>query len=149
MVTLDTLLKQKKLLSIGKGDDGMYVFTDENMFLFNKILDWNISGIDTIAIKRISGGTGLGYNTMDKSFKIKENTYTDSLSKHTILGQKSLFPDYSDVKSNYSNEMEDTTDKLNTMFNSEWIKLYNAQHTVSVSVRGHEERYCAAMIEIQ
>lgn len=149
MVTLDTLLKQTKLLSIGDGDDGLYVFTDDNLFLFNKILDWSISGTDTIAMKRISGGTSLGYNTIDKSFKIKENTYKESLSNHTILGQKSLFPDYSDSKTNFINEVEDSSDKLNTMFNNEWIKLYNAQHTISVSVRGHEERYCGAMIEIQ
>jgi len=148
MVTLDTLLKQQKLLSINDKDDGLYVFVDENTILLNKILDWSISGMDSLSLKRISGGTGLGYNTLDKSFKIKENTYTDSLEKHTILGQKSLFPDYSEVKSNYINEVEDSTDKLNTMFNNVWIKLYNKQQIISITTRGHEERYCGAMIEI-
>lgn len=148
LVTLDTLLSQTKLMTLGDRDDGKYVFTDSSLILFNKILGWSLSGIDTIAIKRLSGDTSMGYNTLSKSFLIEEHTYSKSLKNHTVLGKYSLFPDHSNEKSVFTHTMEDTAKKMNTLFNNQWIKLYDQQQTLSITVRGHEERFCGGMIEI-
>ena len=55
--TLEKLLSQKKLMKLNDQDDGMYVFKDTNQVLYNKILDWYISGLDMTLMKYLSGGT--------------------------------------------------------------------------------------------
>jgi hypothetical protein len=135
-------------MTIGN-DDGKYLFVDSNAYLFNKILDWNISSLDSTSLKSLAGSTNFGYDTKNKKFLINKNTYKDLVAEHTILGRKTLFPDYSDSRSNFNLMMEDTLKKLITINKNKWNKLYDKQQTLEIVVRGHENRYCGGMIEIE
>lgn len=148
LVSLETLLSQKRRMTLDN-DDGIYVFADPNMFLFNKILDWNISSLDSTSLKSLAGSTNFGYDSNRKRFLINKNTYKDLIEEHTILGTKTLFPDYSESRSNFNLMMEDTERKLRTINRNKWNKLYDKQQTLEITVRGHENRYCGGMIEIQ
>jgi len=149
LVSLDTLLSQKKLMTIGDDDDGIYVFKDDNYFLFNRILGWSISGIDNTALRKISGETLLGYNNESKIFLIKEKKYTDMLKEHTVLGKKSLFSDKSDYRNGFIQPSDDNIIDMETSYQHQWNKLYDMQQLVSITVRGHEERYCGGLIELK
>ena len=105
-VTLEKLLEQKNKMSIASEDDGVLVFNDSNLFLYNRILNWSISGLDQIGLKSISGGTRLGWDTFQKKFIQSEFTYKESVQEHTILGTKTLFPDRSEHRTEYLNIME-------------------------------------------
>lgn len=148
-ITLDTLLSQTKLLKISNKDDGLYVFESENLFLFNKILSWSISGLDNTALRRISGETNLGYDSSTKNFIINEKKYTDQLKNHTILGKFSLFTDKSEIRNGFRYLGEDNEKIIENIYSSDWNKLYDSQQLINITVRGHEERYCGAMIEIK
>jgi hypothetical protein len=146
-VSMETLLSQRNLMTL-KDDDGKYCFSDDNLFLYNKILDWKINSIDAISLKNLNGATNFGYNTNKKEFIINERTYKKNIKDHTILGNKTLFPDYSDSRSTFNLLMEDTDEKLKTINKNKWTKIYDLQQTSSIVVRGHEERYCGGLIEI-
>lgn len=148
MVSMDTLLNQRKKMTISN-DDGIYVFADTNLFLFNKILDWEISSLDSTSLKTLTGSTNFGYNSEKKKFIVNENTFSDLIENHTILGRKALFPDYSDERANFNLMMEDTDKKLKTINQNKWNKLYSKQQTLNITVRGHENRYCGGLIELQ
>jgi len=147
-VTLEKLLSQKKLMKISDEDDGLYVFQDTNELLYNKILNWYISGLDMTLMKYLSGGVTWGYNTNTKNFIKQKHKYKDLVNEHTMLGKKSLFPDISDEKVSHNNLGENNIDNLNTIFTNIWNRKYNLQQCLTITVKGHQERYCGGMIEI-
>lgn len=148
LVTHDTLLNQNSRMKISNNDDGIYVFEDLNLYLYNKILSWNISGIDSISLNYIAGGTRFGYDSSQKLFLEKEYTYNDTIKKHTILGNKTLFPDYSNKQTKYINFQEKTETLIDNLYGNHWRKKYDLQQTLGIVVRGHENRYCGGLIEI-
>jgi len=99
-------------------DEGLYVLTDVNPFLYNKILHWSISGIDQSVYKQISGGVKRGYDSKTKSFIQKEFKYSDSIKKQTILGKKSLFPDISNTKVSYQTTGEADIQSIDTIYHN-------------------------------
>jgi len=149
LVSIDTLLNQSKLMTIDNEDDGIYVFEDSNLFLFNKILHWSISGIDNTALRNLSGRTLLRFNNNTKTFNVIEKKYTDMLKNHVVLGKNSLYNDKSDVKNGFEYRGDDNDTEIETMYQHNWNKLYDNQQIININVRGHENRYCGGMIEIK
>jgi len=145
-VTLEKLLNGN-LMEIG--GDSVYVFSDSNPFLYNKILSWSISGIDSLSLKNLAGNTLYGYNSMTKSFITKEFGYAESVKNHTILGRQTLFPDYTEKRIGYKNTEETNINSIDTIYHNTWNKVYDHQQVLSIIVRGHERRYCGGMIEIE
>lgn len=147
-ITLDTLLDNKELLKLEKDDDGTYSFDAPNMFDFNKIISSKISGIDKNGFRGIMGGNRFGFDYTKNRIIKKEFKYTDSLDKHTTLGEYSLFNDISEQ--NVRNKLlgESSDEIIENMYYSEWIKRYVNQNTISIIVRGHEGRTPGNIIEI-
>lgn len=146
-VTLEYLLSSatEEPLQVG---DNQYTFSDTNQILYNKILNWSISGIDMSSVRHLSGGTRFGYDSKKKKFIKEEYEYSDGINKHTLLGKKSIFPDISDSGVNFQNFNEDDSDKLETLFHNNWNKRNIMQQCVSILVRGHEDRFCGGILEI-
>jgi hypothetical protein len=86
---------------------------------------------------------------MQKKFLENEYTYSDIVKNHTILGSKSLFPDYSEKRVNYINFMEDTSSTIDNRFTDSWNKRYVHQQALGIVLRGHEGRYPGNIIEIK
>lgn len=147
LVTFEQLLQQDTL-KLNDKDDGIYAFESYNPHDFNKILSWEMSGIDRTKMRRLRGGINYGYNTMKKSFLNKEYNYKDLIKETTILGEKSLFDDISETSVYHDYTVENNLQIMQNIFYSEWIKRYNTQQQMSIVVRGHEKRYAGALIEI-
>lgn len=146
-VTLEYLLSKATEEPLPVGDN-TYSFADENQILYNKILNWSISGIDMSSVTTVNGGIKFGYDTKRKIFLKEGYEYSDGINRHTILGKKSLFPDISRKEVNHKNLSEDNKGKMLTQFHDGWNKRYVTQHCVSLIVRGHEERFCGGVLDI-
>lgn len=148
-ITFESLLNNRNILKISTDDDGLYYFQDENLFAYNKILSWNMTGLDSIGLKSVSGGTRLGFNNKEKKFIKKEYTYKESIEKNTILGYKTLFPDYSESNVEIKNLNETDETLIDNIFNNNWVRKYNLQQCLSIVVKGHENRKPGELIEIK
>lgn len=148
LITLNTLLEQKELMKISSEDDGIYTFEDPNLFLYNKILNWSMMGIDNSALRFISGGTRFGFNDAKKKFIKNEYLYRDIIKNHTILGNKTLFNDISNSNSFHLHTNENDPKIVDNIFNDFWIKKYSTQQCISFTVKGHEKRKCGEIIEV-
>ena len=147
-VTLDKLLGQNELMTINDEDDGKYVFKSENIMDPNKIISFQLSGVDNHAKKELKGGYRLGYDFDRKKFIKRSYTYSDSVSQFTLLGRESLFPDISEENTSINNFGENSDQIVDNIYQNEWIKRYSMQQTMNILVQGHEERYAGGMIEI-
>lgn len=145
---IDSMLEQKTLLKIADNDDGLYTFEDANPYLYNKILNWGMMGIDNSSLKSLAGGVRFGFDDVGKRFIKKEYGYKDTVSKHVILGNKTLFPDISNTNTMHILSGESNEAHLDNIYNDYWIKKYSSQQCLSLSVRGHEKRKCGELIEI-
>lgn len=148
-VTLEKLLQQTQILKLSEEDTGEYHFEDINMFMYNKILGWSISGIDNLSLKELKGGHKLGYDFTKKELLEPSFEYSTSIKNFTLLGQKSLFKDVSDNTVDYSLEGENDIKILSNLFHNDFIKRYCMQQCINIMVRGHERRYAGAMIEVK
>lgn len=148
-ITFESLLNNKKLLKISKDDDGLYYFQDYNLFSYNKILSWNMTGLDSIGLKSVAGGTRFGFDSDSKQFLKQQYTYKESVKKNTILGLKTLFPDYSESKVDNKNLGDNNIKTIDNIFNNNWVRKYNLQQCISIIVRGHENRKPGELIEIK
>jgi hypothetical protein len=142
----------------------------ENPFLFsgspgekesptyvNKILDWKYSGIDFSSIKKIQGGHMLGYNfdgkdLIDRKYKYSKKNDTEKVHYGMIeeiagLGNKSLFPDISELDSEITLTGFDNNNDLDNGYFYDWLKNYSKQQSLSVIVRGWEERFAGMMVK--
>jgi hypothetical protein len=144
-VTLETLLAQKNTISKDK-----YTFNEENIHYSNKILNCNVSQVDYNTIQIISNNTYLGFDMQKKEFIKREYNYKDSLKRFTILGEWSLFDsDYIDISSGITTNTGETEKQIiDNLFYSDWIKQYCLQQLVTITIKGHNERYAGGMIEI-
>lgn len=149
-VTFEKLLSNKELLKIYDDDRGQYEFDGPNLFLYNKILSYKISGVDSTAKQILMGGRGYGFDIKRKCILDTDSLkYSEMLSKTTTLGNVSLFPDISETDVNHQLDGSPTLDVLKNIYYSRWIQRYCNQQLVTIEVRGHEKRYCGAMIELK
>jgi len=144
-ITLESLLMNEDMMPPSNGE---YIFQDPNIVYYNKILEWSISGVDMTSLKHLSGGVKKGYYSKTKQFIHKEFEYSESVDRQTILGKKTLFPDISDKRVSYQTIGESDIGQIDTIFHNNWNKKYAHQQCISITVRGHEDRYCGGMIEI-
>jgi len=147
-VTLEKLLRQEQPLTIGGEDKGHYVFDDSGLYYQNKILSWEISGIDNQSLNRLEGGHKLGYDFQTKTLIDRSFQYSTSVSKFTMLGRKTLFEDISNTHGEYTLEGDSEAVTLDNIYYSDFIKRYCMQQCLIINLRGSERRYAGAMIEI-
>lgn len=147
-VTLEKLLEQLSLMKIDEEDDGRYCFEDVNLFYRNKIHSWRISSVDNQAISKLQGGHRFGYNFTSKESLDQDFEYSGGISKFTLLGRITLFPDISKDNGDYILEGDSDTDMLDNINYGEFIKRYSKQQCLIINVEGSEKRYAGGMIEI-
>lgn len=80
-------------MNIGWNNSGYYSFITEQSGNFNKILGYEMSGIDNVSRLAIKGGNRRGYDFNRKKFLKNSYTYKDGISNFTLLGERSLFED--------------------------------------------------------
>ena len=147
--TMETLFKSKNYEKSGDGSISKYVFADtDNLANPNKILSWSINPIDLQSISYLSGGHKLGYDSSTKSFLDFEYTYSDIISKYTMMGKKTLFFDISNDNSQYYLEGDNDMELLKNLAYHEFITRYSKQFAVSMMVRGLDQRYAGMIIDI-
>lgn len=148
LVTLDKLLNMNPVLDIG--GRGKYKFQEENPIFTNKILSYNISGLDNFSKLELKGSTRRGYDFTRKKFLEESYRFKDDLiARHTMLGRKTLFDDISDERTSYKNLNVKDENLIDNIYVYEWIKRYCMQQIVTITVPGHEERYTGRLIEIE
>jgi hypothetical protein len=114
----------------------------------NKIISWSISHIDYQSLLGLKGGRRLGYNFATKALLDQSHTYKTSIANYTILGKKTLFPDYSEKNTKILLEGESQATILDNIHNDEFIKRYTKQLALMVNVEGHERRYAGMMADV-
>lgn len=147
--TLESLLGQKGMMG-PEGERYLYNFDNPNVNYINKVLSYSTSHVDHSQLKNLISGTRLGYDTKRKLFLRREYNYEDILKEYTILGNFSLFPKGIPVdQPKETNTGEDREDYIDNLYKGDWIKRYCMQLTVSLVVKGHEDRHAGGMIEIE
>lgn len=148
-ITLEKLLNQRKLMNIGWKNSGHYSFKTESEQDYNKILGYEVSGIDNISRMEVKGGHRRGYDFSRKKFLENSYTYKEGIDKYTLLGEKSLFEDISDENVRNRTYGDTDLDIINNIYYDNWIKTYCMQQTLSILVSGYEERYAGGLIEVE
>lgn len=147
-VTLDTLFNQPKLMTIDPQDDGLYVLSDENCYLYNKILSHSTNGIDFQSVRRLMGGHEMGFDPSKKEFLVNKTDFQESLKKFTMLGKQALFANISNKEGSHDISGEISEILLKNIQLDEWIKKYSLQNCISIVVKGHDFRHAGGLIEI-
>jgi hypothetical protein len=129
-------------------DPEKYVLSSKEANYKNKILEYWMSGIDRTSNIRLRGGSWKGYNFLRKKLISNDLTYSDGISKSTLLGRSSLYGKIDDTSSYITMLGEENMDFLESVSYSEWIKRYSMQFVVSAIVKGDENRYAGQQIEI-
>ena len=144
-ISLETLLSQKDLIS-----DDPYSFDGNNPYYVNKILNYQINQVDYNSMKLLSNNTYLGFDNNNKKFIKNEYNYKKSLKNFTILGEYSLFNDKRiSIEAGTTTNTGETNSKImDNMYYDNWIKQYCLQQIVTITVKGHNERYAGGMIVI-
>jgi len=124
----------------------------------NKILDWQYNGIDISSGKLLRGIKGLAWSFDLKKLGRKDFKYTLDNDKEkcdyglvdnaTLLGKYALHTDMSDEDGDVVLTTFKKAEMVNTCY-GEWLKRYSLQQSVSVIVRGWEERFAGRMVELQ
>lgn len=148
-ITIERLLNQKKLMDIGWEGSGFYKFEGETNHPYNRVLGYELSGLDNISRMDLKGANKKGYDFKRKKLINNSYTYKDGISQFTLLGEKSLFKDISDSGVNYDNTGEDKESTIDNIYYNEWIKTYSMQQTLSIMLHGHEGRYAGGLIELE
>lgn len=148
LTTLESLLSNKKYMK-PMGDDYVYIFDSRNHDYINKVGDFKIRHVDLTALKSLSGGSIMGFDSQRKKLLRQDNTYLDAVDRFTILGRKTLFPSDMLIErpkiqiDGYVNE-----DILDNIWFGNWIREYCHQQLVELNVQGHEDRHVGGMIRI-
>lgn len=117
---------------------------------YNTILDWKMDSIDNSAIKQLKGSRVLGYDFLKKKLIDESFTYTDVISKFTMLGKNTLFPDtISSPNDNFVMSGEDDADVIRNIYECDFIKRYSKQLSATITVKGHERRYPGLLTNIK
>jgi hypothetical protein len=151
-VTLDNLLNNAKI------DNEIYLFETTDLNYTNKILSWQITGVDQMGIRELGGGRLLGYDSSEKKIlgleKNDEFIYSDAVKKISALGQSSLFDGSTiDNKSDifnyaYENTGESDPTILKNLFYNNFIRRYSLQNMVKLLVPGHNKRFAGQKINV-
>lgn len=148
-ITLESLLQQSRLMEIGWDGSGFYRFEGSSKYPYNKIIGYEMSGLDNMGRMELKGATQKGYNFKKKKLINKKYTYDDGISQFTLLGERSLFTDISD--SNVHNVITGESNEriIDNIYYDNWIKTYSMQQILSIVVHGHEQRYTGGLIEVE
>ena len=151
-VTLDGLLKSSTK------DPQIYKFSTTDIDYENKVLGWEVMGVDQIGIKELGGGQVLGFNSSTKSFlgltKDEDFKYTDAIKKITSLGGSSLFDGRSInndfTKFNYACSLSGESDPeiIQNIYYNNFIRRYSLQNMVKIQVIGSDKRYAGMKIDV-
>ena len=146
-ITMESLLSNSKMMD---GDNDKYLFTSDNPYHINKILNSKINKVDYNTLNKLSKGLYLGYDIKRKKIIRREYSYSDALKMFSILGRYSLFDETKmDFKSIYETSTSETDKNIiDNMYYGDWIKQYCIQQTVDIVVIGHNRRYAGGIIEI-
>lgn len=147
-VTLELMLQQGMQMPPYAGP---YTIHAPNEYNINKIIKYVDGRIDKRALEKMMYYIGLGYDIRRKRYLRNEYKYKEGLDKFTCLGDFSLFHEGTDAILSCNQELTAEVEEKEIMKNiyfGDWIKRYCLQHTVSVILEGHSQRYCGGMIEI-
>lgn len=147
--TIESLFMQKRLMDIGWNRSGFYLFEGETKHPYNRILGYEMSGIDNLSKREIKGSTLQGYDFDHKELLSNSYNYRNGIENFTLLGEKSLFPDISDSGFSHQLTGENNSRTMDNMYYDDWIKTYSMQQTLSIVVHGHEARYPGSLVEIE
>lgn len=152
-VTLDNLLNNAEI------DRSDYIFETTDLNNLNKIMSWQVTGVDQMGIRELGGGQLLGYDSKEKEVigieKDDSFVYSDAVKKITSLGSSSLFDgftiDNDSTKFNYTYETTGESDKevLKNIFYNNFIRRYSLQNMVKLLVVGSNTRFAGQKINIQ
>lgn len=146
-LTLDKLLQGAPRTSGTTKDE--YVFSSpDNIWFINKVIGWELIGIDNFFLKWIQGGNKFGYDFTTKSLLNTRYEFKDGLDNITVLGRKALYSDIGTSRADYVIEGDSDSKILDATFYDEFSKRYSLQQGIKIIVRGHEERFAGSMIEI-
>jgi hypothetical protein len=133
--------------------------SDDGATYVSKILDWKLGGVDEQSKRPIKGGHFLSYKfdgkkLMDRTYKYTKENDTEDVDLDMIkniqaLGNKSLFTDISDSRSNIRRGLYKEYAESNNILYSEFIRIYTSQQHLSVIVRGYQGRFAGQMAEIR
>ena len=151
-ITLDNLLNNAQV------DSDPYLLETTDLNYLNKVLSWQITGVDQMGIKELGGGRLLGYDHSEKKIlgleKNDQFIYSEAVKKISALGQSSLFDGSTiDNKSDifnytYENTGESDPTILKNMFYNNFIRRYSLQNMVKFLVTGHNRRYAGQKIVV-
>jgi hypothetical protein len=148
--TLEAMLQQGNLMPPYTTPE-YYSIHSRNQYDINKIIKYNVGRPDQKSLERMMSYVNLGFDIKRKRYLKNIYTYEDALARFTCLGSYSLFDvGWNAILSSaqeLSAEVEEEKIMKNIYF-GDWIKRYCLQHTVSVIVEGHVDRYCGGMIKI-
>jgi len=145
-VTLETLMDDEEMLDAHGSHE--YNFHSGLNLDYNRILSYNMSGIDNHERMKLRGGTPKGYDIKRKKFIKEPKDYQDGIDEFTLLGRYSLYEDISEKNAKFYYTAEQDEDILENIILNKWVKQYATQQMMSIVVMGHENRYAGGMIEI-
>jgi len=147
-VTLEKLLRQTDLEKDYKGNPLRYYIQSKAPNDPNKILGFSINGIDYQSFIDLKGGIKYGYDFETKSAVTKDYKYTETISKFTMLGKKTMFFNINDTRTKYDLEGDNDEKLLQNIAFHEFIRRYVQQYQVHMTVKGHERRYAGMVVDI-
>jgi hypothetical protein len=152
-LTLDNLLNN------GEVDRETYTLESSITVNDNRILSWEIAGVDHTGIRELGGGQMLGFDPATKEFigiQFEDSfVYSTAVKQISTLGSSSLFDgkyiDNNSNKFNYMYELSGETDKtiIKNIFYNNFIRRYSLQNSVKLLVTGHDKRFIGQKINIQ
>jgi hypothetical protein len=142
-VTVDDILNSRPI------DDDAYVLKQSAEFTKNEIIYWSHLGIDTTSMRHVQGCTAKGYDSSTKTFVNNEHEYTDSISKHVLLGRFSIYPEIDNKLAIQNLDGNPDPFILGNINQYDFISRYNRQMLTQIVVPGRsKDRYCGGIIEI-
>lgn len=147
-VTLEKLLRQTNLEKDYKGNPLRYYLQSKAPNDPNKILGFSTNGIDYQSFIDLKGGIKHGFDFSTKSLKKVEHMYSETISKFTMLGKKTMFFNIDDTRTKFEAEGDSDEAILQNIAWHEFIQRYVQQYQVHMTVKGHERRYAGMVVDI-
>lgn len=147
-VTLETMLQQNVQMPPYAG---YYTISARNEYNINKIIKYVDGRVDKKSLDRLMNHINIGFDIQRKRYLRNVYTYQEGLDRFTCLGDFSLFSSEKDSLASCTQDLTGEVEEemiMKNIYFGEWIKRYCLQHTVSVILEGHVDRYCGGMIEI-
>lgn len=162
--TIESMLRQSTILN--DVNDGIYLLSTDKPYYYNRILSYDISGLDLFSNKKLRGGHVLGYDfnrkkLLDEKFQYSQgqNTFNENIGesiadKFTMFGDWTLmagteYSNLNDIDTNLVMMNDDDEIIMKNIYLNNWIKGYCLQNMMSITVRGHESRQIGKLIQIQ